>query len=99
MSRDQKEICLYCKAWREMKDMVSDLSEPVPRWEPSGVGECRRHAPTLNVQNERWPSSIAEDWCLDFIERPDDHSPYTFEHISEPAQRVVGSLKIKGDAE
>lgn len=109
-----KQICMYCKAWREMKDMVSNLSGPVPRWEPSGVGECRRHAPTLNAQNERWPSSIAEDWCLDFVERPIDpedrearllgteylnpDEPSTFEHISEPVNRVVGSVKVKGDA-
>ena len=32
MSRDQKDICLYCKWWLESGD--------------EGFGQCRRHAPS-----------------------------------------------------
>jgi hypothetical protein len=38
------------------------------------------------------------DWCLDFIDRPDDHPlDTTFEHIGDAAARVIGRIK-PGDA-
>jgi hypothetical protein len=78
---NQKEICLYCKAW-----------QPVTR----GVaGECRRRSP---VPQTGWYSTREHDWCLDFIDRPDDHtSDTTFEHIGDAAARVIGRIK-PGDA-
>ena len=64
--------------------------------------------------NGEWPETYGSDWCLDFIERtvgPEDRAarllgteylnqdePSTFEHISEPVNRVVGSVKVEGDA-
>jgi hypothetical protein len=66
MSKDQKEICLYCKAWCIFID-------PGHEGMTMGHGECRLHGPTMNNSVQRWPTTVGDDWCLDFVERRDDH--------------------------
>jgi hypothetical protein len=91
MSKDQKEICLYCKAWCILIDPGHDGMT-------MGRGECRLHGPVLANYVQRWPTTVGDDWCLDFVERPDDHvSDTTFEHIGDAAARVIGRIK-PGDA-
>lgn len=88
MSKDEKEICLYCKAWKFVETKHNRVSADFK------IGECRFNAP---APMGRWPRTAERDWCLDFIERPDDHES-TFEHISEPANRVLSKLTGGEDA-
>ena len=64
------KICRHCKFWAG-----GDRDEG---WD-TGVGECRRHAPTGapsvtyagmlgNVTYEGWTKTYAVDWCGDFEE-------------------------------
>jgi hypothetical protein len=66
MSRDQKQICLYCLAWKVIDSHTFQF------------GECRKHAPKLGQNDGEpvpvWPPTTSEDWCLDFKERSDDHA-------------------------
>jgi hypothetical protein len=106
MSKDQKEICLYCKWWK-MHDLYSDI-EPdedgifYPPGERRG-GECRVSPPAAVLSpgrpvEGRWPEVFGGDWCGEFTGRPDDHaSDTTFEHIGDAAARVIGRIK-PGDA-
>lgn len=95
MSKDQKEICMYCRWWKmnDLYDGVTASDMPVER----RAGECRVSPPVPIVAPARaveaaWPQSFGEDWCGSFADRPDNHIaelPDTWEHISKPAMRVI----------
>jgi len=89
MSKDQKEICLYCKWYKAGKFSGSELNR----------GDCRLRAPIPNTENGQamWPYVGQWDFCGDFTNRPDNHES-TFEHISEPANRVISKLTGGEDA-
>ena len=80
MSKDQKEICLYCKAWKLVTRGAGSPS----------VGECRRKSPIPTIG---WYSTREGDWCLDFVSHPDDHEGP--EHISKVADRVLDRIKTQ----
>ena len=99
MSRDQKEICLYCKWWH------FDPSETQLRWEgpePKAhyTGLCRRHAPVRRggevlKQYGAWPMTNGGAWCGDFQERPDDHD--SWQSIGDAATAVISQLNVEND--
>lgn len=66
MSKDQKQICQYCAAWKE-----NGFAED-GKFMGTGGGECRLHGPTLNSPHGKWPETQGGDWCLEFQERPID---------------------------
>jgi hypothetical protein len=94
MSKDQKEICLFCKWWK-MNDLYAALEPdddgiiyPLPE---NRGGECRFSAPSVRLDGKlavgAWPQTFGRDWCSKFTERRDDHDPNAdirpFRHISE----------------
>ena len=98
MSKDQKEICLYCKWWQmnDCYDREDDDLEIYPVLEHR-AGVCRINppipvlvpaAPTKGV----WPEVWGGDFCGQFQNRPDDHEGP--EHISKVAGRVVSKLSV-----
>ena len=64
-------------------------------------GDCRVDPPKLvqiiesssNAYGKTaWPRTQGNHWCGKFAERPDDHVtelPDSWEHVSEPASRVI----------
>lgn len=65
MSRDQKEICLFCRWFREWEDAIKAGYD---------FGECRVNPPVADREmNGKWPTVRAEDWCGKFQEHRDDH--------------------------
>lgn len=89
MSKDEKEICLYCKWW--VQDRITN---PQGGMEfvgtPCGTGDCRGACP---VGGSGWYKTSRYDWCLNFTNRPDDHESSTFEPIAKPAERVLEKLR------
>jgi len=85
MSKDEKEICLYCKWWHfYAAPGYEDLWKAQP-------GECRRRAPITDDHNDTlFPPMRGGDWCGEFEDRGD-----TWEHISRPAQRVIDGIEIE----
>jgi hypothetical protein len=61
MSKDQKEICLYCKAWCPIYKFGDD---PL-KWN----GECRMESPHATAL---FPQMRGMGWCLKFVSHPDD---------------------------
>ena len=95
MSKDQKNICAFCKNWKaETMNFPDTHIEYV-------YGKCRLRAPTLiqmggtsegMCAETMWPSSRGGDWCGEYAERRDDHVaelPSTWQHISEPVAEVI----------
>lgn len=84
MSRDQKEICLYCKAWKKLN---------------FGCGECRAAPPTIGTDGIGiWPKTGQEWWCLGFMERPIEpelDAVSTFVSIGEAATAVASKLETE----
>ena len=69
MSKDEKETCLYCKAW----NLVNDTSENKSLWR----GQCRLRGPETASDDKPffqavWPRTSGADWCLEFKEHPDN---------------------------
>lgn len=70
MSKDQKNICLYCKWWLEFSK--SDKGKD--------GGMCRRYAPkgmvvieaSWKTSDPDWPWTYEDDWCGEFENRRDD---------------------------
>jgi hypothetical protein len=64
MSKDEKEICLYCKAWNP----TYDVGENPRFW----TGQCRAKSPeyiatpTIESGAAGWPKTKGGDWCLAF---------------------------------
>jgi hypothetical protein len=48
-----------------------------------------------------WPQTYGSDWCLEFVERRDDHESSTTKHISEVIPRhvteLIGEIKTNFD--
>lgn len=68
MSKDQKEICMYCKAWFWTGKLEENLY----------AGECRNCSPkTFQIGTgadfrTKWPPVLSANWCLEFKERNND---------------------------
>ncbi len=97
MSKDQKEVCLYCKAWQ--------CKYPDQTFPEASKGQCRRHAPKTHTYHlvtggseikTAWPDAAGGDWCLDFVERRDDHLG-TFTPVGDAVFGVMANLRKRMD--
>lgn len=76
VSKDEKEICLYCKWWHPFNKLDKD--------ELNWQGDCRRNPPKTRwvgkIDFERimldkrpdWPMTYGQNFCGEFKERPSD---------------------------
>jgi hypothetical protein len=95
MSKDQKQVCMFCKFWNcNYRNVPENLMTDTN-------GDCRFSHPRLmsigsNTEGKevvtRWPRTRGGDWCGRYAERRDDHVadlPSTWQHISEPTAEVI----------
>ncbi len=62
MSKDQKQICTYCKWWSP--NTTTDLV--------ALYGQCRVGAPIADSEGAGlWPTTGADDWCGKFQDHDD----------------------------
>lgn len=98
MSRDQKEICGYCRYWEpnSRKDIEANPSSLL-----IAPGRCRLRAPELvRAGNEHtgfystteWPSAEGGDWCGQFSERRDD-----WQSVGDAANQALANLRKRMD--
>ena len=97
MSRDQKEICLYCKWW-VLEGFKNDSEELVKRQ----VGECHRYGPARRggehyhlMNDPEWVRTHGGDFCGEFKNRPDDHD--SWQSIGDAATAVISGLNVEND--
>jgi len=96
MSKDEKEICLYCKWWRPNApgEYIREDTRGICHLTPPAViqaGDAVSGFHGVSV----FATSRADSFCSKFENRPDDHDPDTWEHISRPAQRVIDGIEIE----
>lgn len=76
MSKDQKEICLYCKWWfpepSVLKDHVCERTPGKCRFNPPAVVQCGDASGGFYGAGMH-PSSMADSFCSKFEDHPDDH--------------------------
>lgn len=98
MSRDEKEICLYCRWWKPLYYLA-----PGDEAHRSSPGECRVASPvlmqwgSLSVGLESktsWPRTNGGDFCGEFTSHRDDH-PKSFDSwttLGDAAKGIVGKI-------
>ena len=84
MSKDEKQICLYCKWWNESGFQY--------------FGNCRVNGPLLVPGDLKFPQMRGIDWCGKFEDRPDDHVSGTWESLGDAAASVIDRLNTEGEA-
>jgi len=92
MSKDQKEVCMYCKFWK-----CDDKHAP-EEVVPMIFGSCRINPPMVMQAGSQvdyahatcWPKTRGGDWCGSFEEpRPDKYASIRpWQHISEIAIKI-----------
>ncbi len=95
MSKDQKEICAYCRYWEP------NSREAAEKYTLIANGRCRIRAPELVSHGNKdeglysstaWPSVQGGDWCGEFKGRRDD-----WQSIGDAASDVMANLRRKMD--
>ena len=91
MSKDEKEICLYCNWWntegRQVPTVISDYTIGKRL-----VGQCRLESPAIG-----WPETFQHDWCGKFKDRRDDHESDNWQSIGDVANAVIDRLGHESD--
>ena len=101
MSKDEKEICLYCRWWK-LNDLYEDITDEELPYQRR-AGECRVSAPVAIIAprcavEAAWPQSFGEDWCGKFQDRRDDHESDNWQSIGDAANAVISQLKPEGES-
>jgi hypothetical protein len=98
MSRDEKEICLYCRWWKPL-DYYQVPGEEAHTTSP---GECRVGRPVLMQwggpsegleAKSSWPRTLGGDFCGEFTSRRDDQ----YEHVKGEFIAGVGMTYRRAD--
>ena len=90
MSKDEKQICLYCKWWKTHTFARTNgncyYSPPVVL--QMGSSETGYRAETFH------PDARASNFCSKFEDRPDDHVSDTWQSIGDAASAVVDKIEL-----
>ena len=97
MSKDEKEICLYCKFW-----VLEGFRHTDEGFLMQQEGDCRRKSPDrkggeLSPNAPAWPVMRGGGFCGEFKGHPDDHDSDNWQSIGDAANAVVSQFKPEGE--